>query len=358
MLPTNLWCLLPAEGQSFQAFELSRLGGRRPSSAAAHFPPPASTSCAWYRLRRCRCAAPGPRFRVSAAADAPLARARNTSSPAPGDHVSAAPPASAASSTTGPREVFTRIAVRFILRNSGAPIRWRVGFVRGTWRREEVGCRRARGPYRRTPARDRCSRVSGSAERVVVKNPHRESAPAARDCLRRCAPSRKCRASCGGRLAGEEVDVQRRHFPERRKWSPSTMRRAVAAEGQGEVGRRVGQDVGRVGHQDALARGRVQIDIIEADCHVRNDADAVKLRDLRGVELVRELADDSLLAARPLVSCAAVRPSSESTKSTSASRRRYSTASEKVRLVTRTAGRGINSAFTMEHRHVNHDCGY
>jgi hypothetical protein len=51
----------------------------------------------------------------------------NTSSAAPPIQPSSSAWARAASSTTGPREVFTRIAVFFIIRKRRSSIRWKVG---------------------------------------------------------------------------------------------------------------------------------------------------------------------------------------------------------------------------------------
>src|SRR5207248_5306425 len=56
-----------------------------------------------------------------------------TSRPAPASFPALSASTSAASSTTGPRDVLTRIAVRFMALNCGVLKRWCVSCVRGTW---------------------------------------------------------------------------------------------------------------------------------------------------------------------------------------------------------------------------------
>src|SRR5690606_24276094 len=82
----------------------------------------------------------------------------------------------------------------------------------------------------------------------------------------------------------------------------------AAAGGQdqreGEVGGRLGQHAGRVGHGDAARGGGRDVDVVIADGDVGEHLDRViELGDDVGAELVGELADDALLAPAALEQC-------------------------------------------------------
>ena len=93
--------------------------------------------------------------------------------------------------------------------------------------------------------------------------------------------------------------VQRDHFPEcdegvRFRDAP----RRGQQQRESQIGRRVGENVGCVGHQDSAARGGWHVDIVESDGDIRNHAHAFELRNHVGCKSVDQLADDRLLAAR------------------------------------------------------------
>ena len=110
--------------------------GRAASSCRARAAAPRRRACPSPlapRASRRRCAARGRRCRARGAPSSPPARARRRRAPRRRSVRSASARASAASSTTGPRLVFTRYAVGFISPSSRSPIRCRVSGVSGTW---------------------------------------------------------------------------------------------------------------------------------------------------------------------------------------------------------------------------------
>ena len=138
----------------------------------------------------------------------------------------------------------------------------------------------------------------GGATGVVVEDPHGETGGPACHGLADAAHAEDAERVVVHVLADQQVDPPFRPLAGVHEALALTQ---PAGRGQqkreGEVGGGVGQDVRRVGDQDAGARGGGNVDVVEADGDVGDDLNAFERGDHRGGELVGQLAHHSLLAA-------------------------------------------------------------
>ncbi len=191
--------------------------------------------------------------------------------------------ASAASSTTGPRLVLTRYAVGFISPSSRSPIRWRVSSVSGT-----------------------CSETTSAAREQLVQRQRVDDVHAVRLGESRHGLADAAVADDAERQAGEAAaeHERRRPLPRLAAAQEAVAFRNTPREREHErdrhLGRRVGEHVGRVRHDDAAALAFVEVDVVEADGVVRDDA---KLRpggvEQLGVDAVGQHRHEAIATGHP-----------------------------------------------------------
>ena len=162
--------------------------------------------------------------------------------------------ASAASSTTGPRDVLIRYAERFILRE-----RLLIDQVRRLRRQRAVQRHDVGGRQQPIERHRRRRRAASIGDLVGVGDASCRTPAPSRRPRGRCGPRRRARAAC--RAAPCRACSRAPSPPTRRarsSRSPSPSRRVTREdERPGEVGAGVGEHVGRVGHDDAArAAGR------------------------------------------------------------------------------------------------------
>src|SRR6185436_652096 len=117
-----------------QSSRFTRLGGRRPLTAATTFSAARTHMRARVAMEALAMWGERTTFGSLSRPGWTSGSRSKTSSPAAAIWPVASASARAASSTTGPREVFTSTAVFFMRANCAAPMRWRVCGSRGTWR--------------------------------------------------------------------------------------------------------------------------------------------------------------------------------------------------------------------------------
>ena len=194
-----------------------------------------------------------------------------TSSPAPAISPASSAATSAASSTTGPRAVLTRWAVGFIARSSAAPIRWCVAGVRGQCS-ETTSDAVSSSPSSTTRA-PRPSTTPGSGAERPASRISMPNAVARRAVARPIAPG----PTMPRVLPRRPVPRSRGEVPlPRLPGAHPALGGAQAAsrhqhQGHREVGRRVGEHPGGVGHDHAALGAGGDVDVVVPHDHVGDD---------------------------------------------------------------------------------------